>query len=80
MEAGAIEHMNNDHAEAASIYARHYCGAKDGDWTIVGLDAAGMDLASGDQLKRLEYSRELDQAVELRGALARLLREARAAG
>jgi putative heme iron utilization protein len=70
--------MNSDHAEAAGIYARHYCGAKDGDWTIVGLDAAGIDLASGDKLKRLEYSRELDQASELRGELARLLREARA--
>ena len=80
METGAIEHMNSDHAEAAGIYARHYCGAKDGEWVIVGLDAAGIDLASGDKLRRLEFSRELDQAVELRSELARLLKETRAAG
>ena len=80
MEAGAIEHMNSDHAEAAGIYARHYCGAKDGEWTIAGLDAAGVDLASGDRLKRLEFSRELEEAGELRAELARLLRAARAAG
>ena len=56
------------------------CGEKDGDWVIVGLDAAGIDLASGDKLKRLEFSRELDHATELRSELARLLHEARAAG
>jgi heme iron utilization protein len=80
METGAVEHMNSDHAEAAGIYARHYCGAKDGEWILVGLDAAGIDLASGDKLKRLEFSRELEQAGELRSELARLLHEARAAG
>lgn len=79
MEAGAIEHMNSDHAEAAGIYARHYCGAKDGNWIIVGLDAAGIDLASGDKLARLEFSRELDDASELRSQLAHLLQDARAA-
>jgi len=31
-------------------------------------------------LKRLEFSRELEEAGELRAELARLLREARAAG
>jgi len=80
METGAVEHMNSDHAEAAGIYARQYCGAKDGEWMIVGLDAAGVDLACGDRLKRLEFSRELEEAGELRAELARLLREARAAG
>ncbi|WP_411032979.1 HugZ family protein [Shinella sp. BYT-45] len=80
MEAGAVEHMNSDHAEAAGIYARHYCGAKDGGWTVVGLDAAGVDLASGDRLKRLEFPRELENAGELRSELARLLRQARTAG
>lgn len=80
METGAVEHMNSDHSEAAGIYARHYCGATDGEWTIVGIDAAGVDLASGDRLKRLEFERELEDASELRGELARLLRKARAAG
>ncbi|MFT4159656.1 HugZ family protein [Shinella sp.] len=80
METGAVEHMNSDHAEAAGIYARHYCGARDGEWIIVGLDAAGIDLASGDKLSRFEYAHELEDAKELRTELARLLREARATG
>ncbi|MBN9053929.1 MAG: HugZ family protein [Rhizobiales bacterium] len=80
METGAVEHMNSDHAEAAGVYARHYCRARDGDWIIVGLDAAGVDLASGDRLKRLEFPHELENAGELRSELARLLQEARAAG
>lgn len=80
METSAVEHMNSDHSEAAGLYARHFCAAKDGDWTIAGLDAAGVDLASGDRLKRLEFPRELENAGELRSELARLLAEARAAG
>ena len=79
METRAVEHMNSDHAEAAGIYARHFCGARDGDWSIVGLDAAGVDLADGDRLKRLEYDRELQNTSELRTELARLLNVARAA-
>lgn len=80
METGAVDHMNSDHADAAGVYARHYCGAKDGEWIIAGLDAAGVDLASGDRLRRLEFPRELQDAAELRSELARLLREARANG
>jgi len=80
METGAVEHMNSDHAEAANLYARHYCGEKDGDWIVAGLDAAGIDLASGDRLRRLEFAGELQEAGELRTELARLLREARTTG
>ena len=80
METGAVDHMNADHADAAGIYARHYCGATEGAWIIAGLDAAGVDLASGDKLKRLEFPHELENAGELRSELARLLHEARAAG
>jgi putative heme iron utilization protein len=80
METGAVDHMNSDHSEAAGIYAKHFCAAPDGNWTIVGLDAAGVDLGSGDRLKRLEFPTELASASELRHELARLLGEARAAG
>ncbi|MCP8894036.1 HugZ family protein [Shinella daejeonensis] len=79
-EAGAVEHMNSDHRDAAGVYARHYCAARDGDWTLVGIDAAGIDLASGDRLKRLEFEQELESAEALRGELVRLLRQARGDG
>ena len=77
METGAVDHMNSDHADAAPLYASHYCGESDGSWTIVGLDAAGIDLASGDRLRRLEFDAELAEPSELRSVLARLLQKAR---
>lgn len=76
-EAGAIEHMNTDHAEAAGFYAHHYCGAKGGDWSISGIDAGGIDLVSKDQLERLEFPEELGNPTELRTVLAELLKQAR---
>ncbi|MGI0527120.1 HugZ family protein [Rhizobium giardinii] len=71
-EERAIEHMNNDHSDAASRYAQLYCKAEGTDWRICGLDAAGVDLASSDQLKRLEYDAPLQSAAELRMMLVKL--------
>lgn len=76
-EAAAIDHMNSDHAEAAGIYASHYLGAKKGNWIISGIDAAGIDLSAGDQLKRLEFEQELSDPLQLRTVLADLLHAAR---
>ncbi|MDX3926940.1 MAG: HugZ family protein [Shinella sp.] len=80
MEGGAVNHMNSDHSEAAGIYARVYCDAEDANWVIAGIDAAGVDLSSGNQLRRLEFEKELEEPSELRSVLARLLREARLSG
>jgi putative heme iron utilization protein len=74
MEAGAIEHMNSDHSDAASKYAQAYCKAKGTGWRICGLDAGGVDLVSGDQLKRLEYEAPLQSTGELRSVLVKLYR------
>lgn len=72
IEAGAIEHMNRDHADAAGHYARTYCGAQGGKWLICGIDAAGLDLAGSDQLKRLEFDMPLQNASGLRPLLSKL--------
>ncbi len=72
IEAGAIAHMNADHADAAGHYARTYCGAKGEKWRICGIDAAGLDLASGDQLKRLEFDAPLQNTSGLRPLLKKL--------
>lgn len=74
MEAGAIDHMNSDHSDAASKYAALYCKAKGTGWKICGLDASGVDLVSGDQLKRLEYDAPLQSKGELRDTLVKLYR------
>jgi heme iron utilization protein len=72
IEERAIEHMNTDHSDAASRYAQLYCKGEGTDWRICGLDAAGVDLVAGDQLKRLEYDVQLQAADELRAVLAKL--------
>lgn len=77
MEGSAVDHMNTDHAEAATIYARAYAGAKEGEWRITGLDAAGIDLQSGDRQARVEYDSVLSSTDELRPTLIGLLQKAR---
>lgn len=77
IEAEAIAHMNEDHEEAASLLARHYAGVDGGDWRINGLDAAGIDLQSGDRQVRIAFASTLRSADELRARLSALLDEAR---
>lgn len=72
MEGRAIDHMNSDHADAATRYAQTFCKATEDGWTITGIDAAGLDLSLGDKLKRLEFEQPLQSAAELRPLLVRL--------
>src|SRR3546814_9510644 len=37
-EAGAVTHMNADHAEAVGLYARAFCAAAAGPWRLAGLE------------------------------------------
>ncbi|NRP70263.1 hypothetical protein ILFOPFJJ_01142 [Ensifer psoraleae] len=72
MEESAIEHMNADHAGAVKHYATVHCRAPDGDWKIVGLDAAGLDLSDGERLRRLEFEASIQYPGELRPLLKKL--------
>ena len=54
-EAGAIAHMNADHAEAVRLYATKLLGAPEAAWRLTGLDPEGLDLASGDTTLRLVF-------------------------
>lgn len=55
-EKSAVEHMNNDHANAIALYARFYAKAADGKWLITGIDAEGFDLANGDETQRIFFA------------------------
>lgn len=77
LEAGAVEHMNADHGDAVALYARAFCNAAPGAWVLTGLDAEGLDLQLGDQIKRLWFDKPLTSAENLRPLLARLAKEAR---
>ena len=78
IEAGAVEHMNSDHADAIGLYATRLLGAKPGDWRAIGLDPDGLDMALGSAALRLPFPASVDGPATLRRALAELAAQARA--
>lgn len=79
IEAGAVEHMNDDHADALALYATVLAGAPPGPWRATGLDAEGIDLFDGARAARVWFPQPLAGAGELRPALVALAASARAA-
>ncbi|MDB5601552.1 MAG: pyridoxamine 5-phosphate oxidase [Xanthobacteraceae bacterium] len=77
-EAGAVEHMNADHAEAVRLYAVKLLGEADGAWRLTGLDPDGLDLALGDRTARLAFDERVIEAGQLRKVLVALAQQARA--
>jgi heme iron utilization protein len=77
-EASAVEHMNEDHREAMSLYATKLLGAEVADWRCTGCDPEGMDMQAEGQTLRLEFPERVKTGAELRKMLVRLASEARA--
>jgi putative heme iron utilization protein len=77
-EAGAVAHMNDDHAEAVRLYATRLLGAADGRWRLTGLDPDGLDLALGDATLRLPFPERVTDPQILRKSLVDLATRARA--
>jgi heme iron utilization protein len=76
-EDSAVEHMNQDHAEAVRLYATKLAGGPEGAWRVTGLDPDGLDLAAGDQTRRLPFPERITTAAQLRGVLKTLADQAR---
>lgn len=74
LEPSAIAHMNSDHPDSVDIYARLHGKSKKTGWKVCGIDCAGLDLANGDELLRIEFDTPLEQASGLRAKLAELSR------
>lgn len=70
-EAGAIAHMNADHAAAVDRYAA-LAGAEHHGWRLACLDPEGMDLTRGDAIARLWFEKPLASAGDLRPVLIEL--------
>ncbi len=77
-EAGAVTHMNEDHADAVRLYATRLLGAEDGPWRLTGLDPEGVDLAQGDATLRLPFTQRVTTAAALRKVLVDLAMQAQA--
>jgi hypothetical protein len=76
-EAGAIAHMNADHAEACRLYATKLLGGPDGAWTCVGVDPEGIELQCGRTALRLFFPQRVSGPGPLRAMLKELAAKAR---
>ena len=78
-EQGALTHMNADHRDAIALYASHFARAKGGDWIMTGIDADGIDIACGDDSRRVFFTKPLETVIEMRKSLVSMAAEAREA-
>lgn len=79
IEAEAIAHMNDDHAEALALYAEKLLGQDKGPWRCCGIDPEGLDLIAGERTARLAFPDRILDGAGLRKALKALADAARAA-
>ena len=77
MEAGVVAHMNEDHSDAVKLYAEVLCGADPANWRLATLDPEGLDLAAGDDVRRLWFDEPLQTPDQVRGVLVDLAKRAR---
>lgn len=77
IEGSAIDHMNDDHAEAVLLYAHKLAGVKGTNWKVSGIDAAGFDLLGADSMARVEFDAPIRDASRLAAELANLAKRAR---
>lgn len=78
-EIGVLTHMNDDHHVAVGLYAEHFAKAAPGNWRLIGVDAEGIDLADGDDVRRIWFEAELATAKDIHMMLVRMAGEARRA-
>ncbi|MFC7051932.1 HugZ family protein [Hansschlegelia quercus] len=76
-EAGIVEHMNEDHADATRLYATKLLGAEDGDWRFEGCDPLGCEIGLAGRALYLPFPEPVTNAGEVRKALVALVAKAR---
>ncbi|HTN98570.1 MAG TPA: DUF2470 domain-containing protein [Nordella sp.] len=75
--AGAIAHMNDDHADAIELYATKLLAAGPGKWLITAIDPDGAHLGLADKTLRLAFEEPVTAPDGLRQAFVALARKAR---
>lgn len=69
IEAGVLQHMNDDHSAALAHYGSAIGGEKDKNWKICGIDPAGIDLMSGEHSLRVAFADILKTTQDIRPML-----------
>ena len=77
-EAGIVEHMNADHADAVQLYAAKLMGLAGDGWRMTGIDSEGIDLRRAGNVARLAFDVPLQAAAEAHKVLVALAGKARA--
>ncbi|WP_309083298.1 DUF2470 domain-containing protein [Chelativorans sp.] len=77
VEEGVIRHMNEDHADAVANYAAHFTGAEGGKWLLTGIDPEGIDLAKGDEVRRVFFEERVGDTADIRPTLVAMAKKAR---
>lgn len=75
--AGAIAHMNADHADAIELYAERLLRAGPGKWQITAIDPDGAHLELDGRTLRLAFDQPVESADGLRQAFVALAQKAR---
>jgi len=78
-EAGILEHMNADHADAVQLYAQKLLGLGGDGWSLCGVDPEGADLSREGRLGRISFAKRALDADAVRVELVRAVKQARAA-
>lgn len=78
-EQSALDHMNTSHRDAIDLYAAHFARAGGEGWQMTGYDAEGIDIANGDEVRRIFFDTPLQSAMDVRKALVEMAQTARAA-
>lgn len=78
-EQSAIDHMNEDHQNAVTLYATKLCKNTKvtAQWRLSGIDPEGIDLQNNDIIERLNFPKMLNSPAEIRHALVELAQRAR---
>ncbi len=77
MEAGVVEHMNDDHGDAIRAYAESLLGRKPANWSMTGCDSDGVDLRGNARYARLNFPNPVANSKDCREALIDLAARAR---
>jgi putative heme iron utilization protein len=77
-EAGIVEHMNQDHADAIELFATALADGEPGPWRMTGIDPEGCDIMCDGEVRRILFDEPVTTPAEARKELVRLATEARA--
>jgi heme iron utilization protein len=76
-EPSALSHINEEHADVASLLAQAFCRSAAGRWRATGIDPEGLDLAKDDEICRVTFPAAVTSSTQLRQVLVSLAAEAR---